>query len=496
MDYLLAQSLSLFFYIITLVAYNRARKEYVGEKIAAAINLIMVSLIILFLCDFADYFFSIIFHITRDTISIIKILLRLTSFCVLFFGGLRFFVSKPVDNRFLQHISISRGCPKKTQKDHFAPNRSAELTVMLKETPGTRPKAETLFHYLTKHNIPIIVPCLVIVAIATSYYLLWRTDQPARAVDKKSQKKKIQSESITEKQTKKIRMILARIKQEKNREREVLARIEKVEKKEREILDRIEKEQQKEREELNKIKQKKKEEQKKAAETEEKKEAEKQRLAKIRKENKRRFLKKIEKEKTEALKIKEIDILNSIIASAEESLRQKKYLKTKNDYETALRILEESIFKDQNEFLKCRIKIENALRDEKIIFGSQGYIYYKEQWITPKEYEKKLYDAGFVKYKGKLKKFIELKGLILRLTYNDVKTYLTSKYSGRNIHKKDIKFDKLILNRNTGIYSEFTIYYKWEVWTFSEIGEGNCSLDIRYNVNQDKWEIIRECEER
>jgi len=101
-----------------------------------------------------------------------------------------------------------------------------------------------------------------------------------------------------------------------------------------------------------------------------------------------------------------------------------------------------------------------------------------------------------VKYKGKLKKFIELKDLILRLTYNDVKTYLTSKYSGRNIHKKDIKFNKLILNRNTGIYSEFTIYYKWEIWTFSEIGDGNCSLDIRYDANQDKWEIIRECEER
>jgi hypothetical protein len=479
------------------VVYNRARKEYAGEKIAAAINLIMVSLIILFCCDFADYFFSIIFHITRETISIIKILLRLTSFCVLFFGGLRFFVSEPVDNRFLQHVSIRKGCPKDTkQDDHFAPDRSAELTVMLKETSGTRPKAETLIHYLTKHNIPIIVPCLVIVAIATSYYLLWRTDQPTRAVDKNSQKKKIQSDSITEEQKQKIQMILARIKQEKNREREVLARIKKVEKKEREILDRIEKEHQKEREELNKIKQKEKEEQKNSAKTEEKKEADKQRLAKIRKENKSRFLKKIKKEKTEALKIKEIDILNCIIASAEESLRQKKYSEGKNGYETALRILEESIFKDQNEFLKCRIKIENALRDEEIIFGSQGYIYYKKKWITPKEYEKKLYDAGFVKYKGKLKKFIELKDLILRLTYNDVKTYLTSKYSGRNIHKKDIKFDKLILNRNTGIYSEFTIYYKWEIWTFSEIGDGNCSLDIRYDANQDKWEIIRECEER
>jgi hypothetical protein len=473
------------------VAYNRARKEYAGEKVAAAINLIMVSLIILFCCDFADYFFSIIFHITRETILIIKILLRLTSFCVLFFGGLRFFVSEPVDNRFLQHISIRRNCLQDTQRENnFAPDRSAELTLMLKETSGTRTRAETLIQYLTKHNIQIILACLVIVAIATSYYLLWRTDQPARAVAKKSQKKKIEPDSITEEQKQKIQMILARIKQEKNRERELLARIEKVEKKEREIFDRIEKEDLKEREELNKIKQKN------LAETEKKKEADKQRLAKIREENRRRLRAKIEKEKAEALKLKEIDILNCIIASAEESLRKKKYSEAKNSYETALRILEKSIFKDQNEFLKCRIKIENALRDEGIIFGSQGYIYYQEKWISPKEYEKKLYDAGFVRYKGKFKKFMELKDLILRLTYNDVKAYLTSKYSGRNIHKKNIKFDDLVLRRNTGIYSEFTIYYKWEVWTFSEIGEGKCSLDIRYDANQDEWEIIRECEER
>ena len=496
MDYLLAQSLSLFFYAITLVVYNRAKKEYAGEKIAAAINLIMVSLVILFFCDFADYFFSIIFPITRDTILIIKILLRLTAFCVLFFGGLRFFVNEPVDTRFLQYTSTKSVRSEETQHAHFAPNRSAELTVMLKETPKIRPKAETLIHYLAKHNIPIIVPCLVLIAIATSCYLLWRTDQPPRAVDKKSHEKSHQSDSITEGQKRKIQMILAKIKQGKSREDEILARIEKAEKKEREILTRIEKEHQKEREKLNRIKQEQKEKQKNLATTEEKKEADKKRLAKIRKENESRFRARIEKEKNKALKLKEINILTRIIASAKESLKQKKYSEAKNGYETALHILEESKFKDQNAFLKYRIKIENALRDEAIIFGSQGYIYYKGRWITPGEYEKKLHDAGFVRYKGKLKNFMELKGLILSLTHNDVKTYLASKYSGRNIHKKHIKFDKLILNKNTGISSEFTISYRWEVWTFSEIGEGVCSLDIRYDANQDKWQITRECEER
>jgi serine/threonine-protein kinase len=99
MDYLLAQSLSLVFYIITLVVYNRARKEYVGGKIAAAINLIMIFMVILLLSDFVDYFFVLILPLGQDIILISKILLRLIAICVLFFGGLKFFVSKQYQGR-------------------------------------------------------------------------------------------------------------------------------------------------------------------------------------------------------------------------------------------------------------------------------------------------------------------------------------------------------------------------------------------------------------
>ena len=38
----IAQAFILVLYVITLVIYNRAKKEYVGGKIGAAINLIMV----------------------------------------------------------------------------------------------------------------------------------------------------------------------------------------------------------------------------------------------------------------------------------------------------------------------------------------------------------------------------------------------------------------------------------------------------------------------
>jgi hypothetical protein len=94
MDYLLAQLLGLIFYIITLVVYYRAKKEYVGGKIAAAINLIMIFLAILLLSDFVDYFFILILPLAQDAILISKILLKMFAICVLFFGGLRFFVTK------------------------------------------------------------------------------------------------------------------------------------------------------------------------------------------------------------------------------------------------------------------------------------------------------------------------------------------------------------------------------------------------------------------
>ena len=96
-DYWLAALLSLIFCMITILVYNRARKEYSGGKIAAAINMILVFLIILFIADLIDYFSHFLFPMGKDTLLIVKITLRLTAACVLFFGGLRFFAGQQAD---------------------------------------------------------------------------------------------------------------------------------------------------------------------------------------------------------------------------------------------------------------------------------------------------------------------------------------------------------------------------------------------------------------
>ena len=93
----IAQAFILVLYVITLVIYNRAKKEYVGGKIGAAINLIMVFVAFLFLSDYVDYFVSSLLPLGEQARFSVKILFRLIAICVLAFGGLRFFVSKPAE---------------------------------------------------------------------------------------------------------------------------------------------------------------------------------------------------------------------------------------------------------------------------------------------------------------------------------------------------------------------------------------------------------------
>ena len=90
-----AQAFILVLYVITLIVYNRAKKEYVGGKIGASINLIMVFVAFLFLSDYVDYFLSSLLPLSEDARFSVKILFRLIAICVLAFGGLRFFVTKP-----------------------------------------------------------------------------------------------------------------------------------------------------------------------------------------------------------------------------------------------------------------------------------------------------------------------------------------------------------------------------------------------------------------
>jgi tRNA A-37 threonylcarbamoyl transferase component Bud32 len=139
LNYWLAQLLILVFYITTLLIYNRARNEYIGGKIGAAINLIMGFLLILFLSDLVDYFMLLILPNREDIVQIIKILLRLAAICILFFGGLRFFVGRSRAVEVLQHTVDLRDDEMQQPKIE-APIPLPKMTQVVKTVVKKMPK--------------------------------------------------------------------------------------------------------------------------------------------------------------------------------------------------------------------------------------------------------------------------------------------------------------------------------------------------------------------
>jgi len=160
--YWIAQAFILLLYVITLMIYNRAKKEYVGGKIGAAINLIMVFVAFLFLSDYVDYFLSNLLPFSEEAKFSVKILFRLIAISVLSFGGLRFFVSKPTTMSMMPEVHLpgveqiesadaesldalvqekmaAEAEPVPAPQTHI-PEIGGEETVVVQESTQTKPK--------------------------------------------------------------------------------------------------------------------------------------------------------------------------------------------------------------------------------------------------------------------------------------------------------------------------------------------------------------------
>jgi curved DNA-binding protein CbpA len=162
-----------------------------------------------------------------------------------------------------------------------------------------------------------------------------------------------------------------------------------------------------------------------------------------------------------------INKIDNIISEAENHLKSKQYLKSKTSHESALEMISDSQFKKDSLFLARKRKIEEVLLNKDIVCGSQGFIKLKNKWIDPNE----------------------LKNIITQITDPHIRLYLINKYSGQNIHKNDVKCNNLILKKKSKSSSHFRVFYKWEVWTFKTIKEGELSLDIVYNSETDQWQF-------
>ncbi|MEA2082944.1 MAG: hypothetical protein U9O82_01635 [Thermodesulfobacteriota bacterium] len=77
---------TLVIYILILMAFNRARKKYSGGKVGDVINLILVTVILLFI---ADYVLLLSPVISQNVLEIIGAFFRTAGLAFLAFGGIR-----------------------------------------------------------------------------------------------------------------------------------------------------------------------------------------------------------------------------------------------------------------------------------------------------------------------------------------------------------------------------------------------------------------------
>ena len=77
---------TLIIYILILVAFNKARTKYAGGKVGAVINLILITVVLLFVADYVRMFDM---YLSENILFMLQSLFRAGALAVLAFGGIR-----------------------------------------------------------------------------------------------------------------------------------------------------------------------------------------------------------------------------------------------------------------------------------------------------------------------------------------------------------------------------------------------------------------------
>jgi len=78
--------LTLFIYVLIIVAFNKARAKYSGGKIGDLINIILITVVLLFI---ADYVLVMSEYIPKNIIFTLQTLFRTIALSFLAYGGTR-----------------------------------------------------------------------------------------------------------------------------------------------------------------------------------------------------------------------------------------------------------------------------------------------------------------------------------------------------------------------------------------------------------------------
>jgi hypothetical protein len=383
--------------------------------------------------------------------------------------------------------------------------------VVQEQTPshGFKDQKWTLPGYV----FPLAYAVLALILVAASYYFFWKSPNADSRLLKIVYYKYFESsEQKNKKMQEQQQQLVQEIMKKKMLEKQQLAQIQAEEKAEQEKIEatkeekkkiqlalamkKIEAEKKLEAERQAKLLEEQKQQEERLRRIEADKKRESERIARIA-EEKQRVLeeqKRIEKEMREADLQKDLSNIQSMLVAADNHRQNKEYDAAKKQYDAALELIEQSAYGVDSRLLQQKVKIQSRLSQEDMVYGLKGYIHYKEAWVSPEEYEKIRFKEGYVKYQGEFRDYRTLRKLIRSKTEPLVESYVVSKFSDEAIHKKDIKYQRIRLDKNTHQQSQYRVDYKWEVWRFKGISEGVCSIEIAYDVAKESWKLIKGCE--
>ena len=81
---LIVLAITLFIYLLIIIAFNKARLKYKGGKVGDVINLIMITVVLLFI---ADYIGLVDAYLSEDIAFVLQTVFRTTALSFLALGG-------------------------------------------------------------------------------------------------------------------------------------------------------------------------------------------------------------------------------------------------------------------------------------------------------------------------------------------------------------------------------------------------------------------------
>ena len=195
----------------------------------------------------------------------------------------------------------------------------------------------------------------------------------------------------------------------------------------------------------------------------------------------------------EAAAAKELAVVAERLVTAERLLNAAAYKDAKTAYEGALAMIQASPYHDLPAYNDYRDRIQKALKRDEIVYGANGYVRYRDRWLSPEAADQARLDDGYVHHRGQFVHYRQLRSEIEAAVQPRVRAILNARYKGKIVHRQQIDLDRLEILANTLRQAQFLVRVRWEVWTFDTVDKQMCEMRVDYDANQDQWLAADTC---